>query len=91
MGRKRSNVVGMKAPIYQRRESTNDVSLKDAQIKFETVECALSTRQNSNYAAVKDARIIPNEEEYVRDTVHIATIPKNLLLLQVMGLHHHAS
>jgi hypothetical protein len=37
--------------------------------------------QRSNYAALKAAQTIPNEEEFARDTVHTATITKMNLLL----------
>jgi len=36
--------------------------------------------QRSNYAAVKDVQINPNEEDYAEDMVHTATITKNLQL-----------
>jgi hypothetical protein len=36
--------------------------------------------QRPNDAALKDAKIIPNEEEYVGSMVHTATITKNLQL-----------
>ena len=58
----------------------NDAALKDAQIKLSREECASNTEQRSNVVALKDVKIIPNEEEYARDTVHTATITKNLQL-----------
>jgi hypothetical protein len=62
------------------RENANDAELEDAQIMLKREECALNTEQRSNDAALKGAQIIPNEEEYARDTVHTATITKNLQL-----------
>ncbi len=63
-------------------QNVNDAALKDAQDLLKREECVLdmAQRENTNDAALKDAQIIPNEEEYVRDTVHTATITKNLLL-----------
>ena len=44
-------------------QRSNDVAMKDAQIKFRKEECALGMGQRSNYAAVKDAQIKLEEEE----------------------------
>jgi hypothetical protein len=55
--------------------------VRDANVSFRKEGCALSMEQRSNDAALKDAQIIPNEEEFVRDTVHTATVTKNLQLL----------
>ena len=37
--------------------------------------------KNTNNAAAKDALIIPSKEDYAGDTVHTATITKNLLCI----------
>jgi hypothetical protein len=62
------------------RSNTNDAASKDAQIKLSKEECALSMEQRSNNAAMKDAQINLIEEDYAKDTVHIATLTKNLQL-----------
>jgi hypothetical protein len=53
----------------------------DAQVLLSGEECARGMEQRLNYAAVKDAKINPNEEEYAGDMVHTATTTKNLPLL----------
>ena len=65
--------------------NTNDAILKDVEIKSSKEECVLGMGQRSSYAAVKDAQINPNGEEYARDTVHSATITSKLQL----KLSHH--
>jgi hypothetical protein len=50
------------------RKKTNDAVVKDALIKFEREECALSMEQSVNDATLKDAQINPKEEDCVTDT-----------------------
>ena len=68
------------AKNMEQRENTHDAALKDARIKLEMREFVWDMVQRSNYAAVKDVQINPNEEDYAEDMVHIATITKNLQL-----------
>jgi hypothetical protein len=44
-------------------QRSNDVAVKDAQIKLREVECALGMGQRRNDAAVKDAQIKLREVE----------------------------
>jgi hypothetical protein len=87
--RENTNDAALKdAPVWLSREEcassmvqrSNDAAAKDAGTKLLEEEFALGMEQKSNGAAAKDAQIIPNEEEYVGDTVHTATITMNLQL-----------
>jgi len=44
-------------------QSSNDATMKDAQIKLRKEECALSMEQSTNDAAMSDAQIKSIEEE----------------------------
>jgi hypothetical protein len=44
-------------------QSSNDATMKDAQIMFKWEECAGGMEQSSDDAAMKDVQIIPLEEE----------------------------
>ena len=68
----------------QRSNYTCAAMKEDAQIKYKKEECASSMGQHGkrNDAALKDAQINSNEEEYARDMVHTAITMMNLQLSQ---------
>mmetsp|Transcript_4592 Transcript_4592/g.6376 ORF Transcript_4592/g.6376 Transcript_4592/m.6376 type:complete len:130 (-) Transcript_4592:34-423(-) len=64
-------------------QRSNYAAVKDAQIKLikEAYAIGMEQSRRSNYASLKDVAIIPNEEECVEGTGHIALYMTNLLHL----------